>query len=205
MTLNRQQHDGVMLCWPTPVYSCQYTDVEWLNNTLRDLIVKRSQQTPGMQTSNSGAWQSESDLLLWKHEAIDYLRLWIHEAATALGCLVTASIGDVQLPEPVAEAWAVMCRDGDYVDLHIHHSTVWAGVYYVDPGHQSNGESGDLELVDPRWAARVASAKPEAALYRIRPCAGLLVAFPSWIYHWVRPARLSGCRVSVAFNVGFHS
>jgi hypothetical protein len=36
----------------------------------------------------------------------------------------------------------------------------------------------------------------------ILPRPGLLVLFPSWLFHQVRPYRGTGLRISLAFNLG---
>ena len=37
------------------------------------------------------------------------------------------------------------------------------------------------------------------------PEAGLLVIFPSWLYHWVHPYVGPTPRIAVSFNVAVHS
>ena len=37
--------------------------------------------------------------------------------------------------------------------------------------------------------------------FRVRPEAGLLVLFPSWLYHWVHPYSGRTPRIAISFNV----
>ena len=62
--------------------------------------------------------------------------------------------------------------------------------------------SGILELLDPRAGvdAVTAPGDPYGEPVRIRPEAGLLVIFPSWLYHWVHPYEGQTPRVAVSFN-----
>ena len=41
---------------------------------------------------------------------------------------------------------------------------------------------------------------PYGAPFRVRPQAGLLVLFPSWLYHWVHPYAGRTPRIAVSFN-----
>jgi hypothetical protein len=77
-------------------------------------------------------------------------------------------------------------------------------VYYVDPGSVSPDQplSGVLEFLDPRAAVEAVTAPgdPYGEPFRIRAQAGLLVIFPSWLYHWVHPYRGQTPRIAVSFN-----
>jgi hypothetical protein len=77
-------------------------------------------------------------------------------------------------------------------------------VYYVDPGSYSpdSSLSGILEFLDPRAGAEAVRAPgdPYGEPVRVRPQAGLLVIFPSWLYHWVHPYQGDTPRVAVSFN-----
>ena len=101
-------------------------------------------------------------------------------------------------------AWATVCRAGAYHAPHSHPDSAWSGVYYVDAGTDSPEHplSGMLELVDPRAGvdAVTAPGDPYGEPVRIRPDAGLLVIFPSWLYHWVHPYEGQTPRVAVSFN-----
>jgi hypothetical protein len=63
--------------------------------------------------------------------------------------------------------------------------------------------SGVLEFLDPRAGVEAVSAlgDPYGEPFRVRPEAGLLLVFPSWLYHWVRPYAGQSPRIAVSFNV----
>jgi hypothetical protein len=77
-------------------------------------------------------------------------------------------------------------------------------VYYVDAGTQppDRSLSGVLEFLDPRAGVEAVTAPgdPYGEPVRIRPEAGLIVIFPSWLYHWVHPYTGSTPRIAVSFN-----
>ncbi len=113
--------------------------------------------------------------------------------------------GPVHLREQLSlSAWATTCRDGAYHAPHSHPDSAWSGVYYVDPGvgNPERPLSGVLEFLDPRAGVEAVSAPgdPYGEPVRIKPEAGLLVIFPSWLYHWVHPYMGESSRVAVSFN-----
>jgi hypothetical protein len=101
-------------------------------------------------------------------------------------------------------AWATLCRAGAYHAPHSHPDSAWSGVYYVDPGTGTPDQplSGFLEFLDPRAGVEAVTAPgdPYGDPFRIRPEAGLLVLFPSWLYHWVHPYAGNTPRIAVSFN-----
>jgi uncharacterized protein (TIGR02466 family) len=101
-------------------------------------------------------------------------------------------------------AWATICRAGTYHAPHSHPDSAWSGVYYVNPGDGSPDQllSGVLEFLDPRAAVEAVTAPgdPYGEPFRVRPRPGLLVIFPSWLYHWVHPYTGRTPRIAVSFN-----
>ena len=45
-----------------------------------------------------------------------------------------------------------------------------------------------------------APGDPYRQPFRVQPQAGLLVVFPSWLYHWVHPYAGERPRIAVSFN-----
>jgi hypothetical protein len=77
-------------------------------------------------------------------------------------------------------------------------------VYYVDAGTNETDRSlsGVLEFLDPRAGVEAVTAPgdPYGEPVRVRPEAGLIVIFPSWLYHWVHPYTGHTPRIAVSFN-----
>jgi predicted 2-oxoglutarate/Fe(II)-dependent dioxygenase YbiX len=77
-------------------------------------------------------------------------------------------------------------------------------VYYVDAGTNSLDHplSGVLEFLDPRAGIEAVTAPgdPYGEPLRVRPEAGLLIVFPSWLFHWVHPYVGKTPRIAVSFN-----
>jgi uncharacterized protein (TIGR02466 family) len=103
------------------------------------------------------------------------------------------------------KAWANVSRKGNYHRIHNHPASAWSGVYYVEAGGDSPGHplSGVLELCDPRpFTEMVATpGSPFGQRVIFRAEAGMMVLFPSWLYHFVNPFFGDGERISIAFNI----
>lgn len=200
MFINDSLSDGILRCWTTPIYHRIYQNCHEFNYNLREFILKKELETNGIQTTNIGAWNSGVNIELWDSKEMSLISNWIYEAATALTGVVSVGLDSSKdSPEFIAECWALIYRSGNYQKLHFHHDSIWSGVYYVStPNNQI--ESGAIEFLDPRWAARSSGFYS----HKIIPEPGLLIAFPSWLQHWVHPVaeNVDSERICIAFNVG---
>jgi uncharacterized protein (TIGR02466 family) len=150
-----------------------------------------------------GGWRSEPNLLEWKGEEINGL---VTEIQAAIEQVIAATSGDQGFRGYLKlNAWANVLRRGNYNTIHNHPESTWSGVYYVDVGTTAteNPLSGVLELMDPRpFVEMVATpGQPFGRPVRIQPENGLMVLFPSWLYHQVHVYSGEGVRIAIAFNV----
>ena len=99
------------------------------------------------------------------------------------------------------EAWGTITRQiAQGEDTHIHPTAWLSGVYYPrlpDSVRNDQDTGGYLEVGRPPNHI-VQSQAPELKI--IRPETGLLVLFPSYVYHRVLPFSSSEPRMSVAFD-----
>jgi uncharacterized protein (TIGR02466 family) len=65
--------------------------------------------------------------------------------------------------------------------------------------------AGTLEFYDPRPFTEMVEVpgNPYGQRIIIRPQPGLLVLFPSWLYHFVHPTESDSPRISIAFNASW--
>ncbi len=100
------------------------------------------------------------------------------------------------------DVWGNILRAEGHQDGHIHNLGWLSGVYYVevppevradDPGHQ-----GWIEFNRPGYGIpdRGTASRP-----RVCPQAGMIVLFPSYVWHHTVPFEGSGERISVAFDL----
>jgi Flp pilus assembly protein TadD len=99
----------------------------------------------------------------------------------------------------ISEAWSVrLDRDGFHVN-HMHPKGWVSSAYYVAvPGEVSDParRSGWLKFGEPRYP--VPAATPE---FMVQPVAGLLVLFPSYMWHGTTAIHGDEHRTTIAFDV----
>ena len=195
----------------TPVAAIQVPGSAELNSQLQDLILARREQTPSVQASNAGGWHSDRDIADWGGAPIAAILDLAKGAATQL---TADRHGRPVRPAWTVQAWANVNAAGDGNICHYHPGAFWSGTYYVADGGCADDPSlgGEFEMLDPRGpgpgmyapALKFAGEDGTSAgsAETIRPRSGLMVLFPSWLFHQVRPYRGTGLRISIAFNLG---
>jgi uncharacterized protein (TIGR02466 family) len=169
-------------------------------------ILAAADGSPSTARSNIGGWRSAPDLLDWPGSAVAEFGAIVHQVIEAM---IKATVGPLGFDGHFkVSAWANLLRAGNYNTLHAHPESAWSGVYYVDAGEQAAADelSGLLELRDPRSAVEMVPAPgwPFGNPLRIQPETGLMVLFPSWLYHQVHPYRGQRPRIAIAFNAPVH-
>ena len=98
--------------------------------------------------------------------------------------------------------WSVVLGAAGYQKPHIHPSAWLSGVYYVQvpeaiaaPGED---QAGWIEFGRPSERLAIDSPPPRHCL---QPRPGLMVLFPSYLYHRTIPFQSSEQRISIAFDV----
>jgi hypothetical protein len=202
----------------TPVATIDVPDAAILNTELRQKIEEREKSHPSTQHSNLGGWQSSWDMDRWGGAPAIKLLAIGRNLANRLTTDREGKAGNGPHPGYFAvtwrgNMWANINRSGHGNEYHSHPGSVWSGVYYVDDGGIDADPSlgGELEFMDPRGplpamaAPHLSFAIPgglsAGATERMRPKAGRLVMFPSWLLHQVRPYRGNAERISIAFNL----
>jgi uncharacterized protein (TIGR02466 family) len=195
----------------TPVAAVEVPGAAALNAELERLILQRRDQTPSVQASNAGGWHSDRDILTWGGTPMAAI---IDVAKGVANQLTADRAGKPVHPAWTVQAWANVNGPGDGNICHYHPGSFWSGTYYVADGGCGADPSlgGEFEMLDPRGpgpgmyapALRFATEDGLSAGSgeTIRPKPGLLLLFPSWLLHQVRPYRGAGLRISIAYNLG---
>ncbi len=196
--------------FPTPVLKSHPPNADSLNQSLLEAIRERRDAAKGVDRSNIGGWHSSTDMTNWGGEPARRLAEFaVQEVSQHM--IDIAAAGKRQFTWGI-EMWANINGPGDSNQLHCHPGAYWSGVYYPDPGGaEEAGNGGELMLEDPRYpkaystvpdlVLRLADREAMYSQVSIRPAPGLLVLFPAWLRHSVRPHRGSRERVSVAINL----
>lgn len=206
------QHQ-IALAFPTLIGQFKISNCEAANESLKQLLLEREASHPSVDYANLGGWHSAGDLLDWGTPEISLLRDWISES---LGRMIQAT---GQLPEVAGRnlapprgnfrisAWGNISRRGNYHRMHNHPGSCWSGCYYLTGEAGAKGPGGVLELYDPRPFTEMVETpgSPYGQRVQIRPTPGLMVLFPSWLYHFVHPSDSDAERISIAFNASWRS
>jgi uncharacterized protein (TIGR02466 family) len=192
----------VTRAFPTLIGRLRVPDPEMMNQELRAIIFADEAEYSSLGRSNIGGWHSRPDFLNKADPAVSSFKTWL---TWALRQMIDSSAGANAFQGTLLlSAWATVCRTGAYHAPHSHPDSAWSGVYYVDPGSDTPDQplSGVLEFLDPRAGVEAVTAPgdPYGEPFRVRPEAGLLVAFPSWLYHWVHPYSGQRPRIAISFN-----
>ena len=192
----------VLPAFPTLIGRLHVPDADAMNQELAALILGKEASYGSVGRSNIGGWHSRTDFLNSPEPAVAALTTWL---TWAVSRMIDATAGPGTFKgELSVSAWATICRAGAYHAPHSHPDSAWSGVYYVDAGSHppERSLSGVLEFLDPRAGVEAITAPgdPYGEPVRVRPEAGLIVIFPSWLYHWVHPYAGRTPRIAVSFN-----
>lgn len=98
----------------------------------------------------------------------------------------------------IAGSWSVQLQPGGFHANHVHPQGWISSAYYVDlpRAPAGNERAGWLKFGEPATSAAACPAN-----YFIRPEAGILVLFPSYLWHGTVPFDTGGRRLTAAFDV----
>ena len=202
MTLDFEQRRDVLMAFATPIAQIKVSAAAEINPGLRRTILEREASSPGQARSNVGGWHSADDFLTWPVPEVAELNRAIELAVQHMSAIATQS-RRVEIAQTL-RGWANVCRAGGYHVLHNHATYHWSGVYYVAAGTQvpEQARSGVIEMQDPRGFTEMSGTpgNPFGRTLAVTPVDGILLVFPSWLYHWVNPYEGEGERISIAFN-----
>jgi len=187
----------------TTIVTYVWQDVETLNTALATLVLAQEVAEPGIRTTNAGGWHSRKDFPSWTATCVSGLIGRIRALGSVM--LERARIDISITPSDLeVEAWANVNRRGHF-NKHHHHlrnKNIWSGVYYVTTGViEKNGDTtAPLLFVDAHepLSDRVPAMEP---IHQINPQPGLMVLFPSSLWHYVPAHGGSSARISIAFNL----
>jgi uncharacterized protein (TIGR02466 family) len=188
----------------SPILEQQWPDTAAMDDALRRLILERRSTARGVRYSNVGGWHSEPDFEAWSGDVgkkltgmvIDQVNRATQDYLRTMRASQRRIVWRITL-------WANVNEAGDYNRSHTHPGATWSGVYYVDAGDEppETSETGTLVLHHPNLAAAgwfFPDVTPQA--HYVRPRAGLMLLFPAYLAHEVRPYTGQRPRISVAFN-----
>ncbi len=189
----------------TPLLRYSVPDHEDLNAALLEEGRRMRQSDEGVSKSNRGGWHSKGNLFDEPADCIVRLRALATEAVHEATRKINAKV-DPETLRLKLFGWMNANPPGGFNAPHTHPGAHWSGVYYVSQPEIEEGTSGMIEFLDPRsdlpnW--RLLQAPSFRLKRKLRPAAGEIVMFPSYLLHWVYPNETDEERVSIAFNATF--
>ncbi|NNC99151.1 MAG: hypothetical protein HKN85_03115 [Gammaproteobacteria bacterium] len=198
----------------TTIVTAEMPNAEALNHKLKSIVLAHQEKNQGVSRSNVNGWQSAPDMLSarWGGEAaISVVQLAL---ATCNRFSMDLKMTDTPRFEWTADMWANVSGTGASNNWHVHPQAFWSAVYYVDDGYDGPDDSkagGELVFQDPRFPMnrmfsselvfRSPDGRPQGHTATIRPRNGMLIAFPSWLFHRVLTYQGVGPRISLAINM----
>lgn len=196
--------------FPTLLYSTKLHDAEDMNKEiLAAIFEERERDSKGIERSNYrslGGWHSHNNL----HKDPKFSRLTKRVNTMLTG--VSENLGyDTKKHLRVSTMWSITNPPLSSNRAHIHPGALWSGVYYV----QAPEGAGAIDFVDPRvvtimnGASYIPNKRRKTECWtkvKVKPVAGKMLFFPSWLYHAVEPNMAEGDgndaeRVIISFNI----
>ena len=190
------------LVFSTPIWTGLILNYQELNIKMFKYIKDLQMQNPkGITKSNVYGWHSEDFDL--ENEQPKY---FINSISTNLNEAFIDMGWDLKNQEvKVTSMWSVINKKNSSNARHIHSNNYISAAYYVKT--PENG--GDIVFHDPRSVTTFRYPKIaenntlNSNIFTIQPKEGLLVLFPSYLYHSVDLNRTNEERVVISFNINF--
>jgi uncharacterized protein (TIGR02466 family) len=196
--------------FPTCIYRVEFPDAETFNAYLLPVIRDiKANNTENFERSNIvqlGGWHSHNTL----HKMSEFSEFVnrVHGTAEVIAEELTY---DSDHDLKIVDMWSIINPPGGFNRNHIHSKSLWSGVYYV----QAPKNSGTIQFTDPRtehlmFPPKLNSKGPRNkktwSTVQFEPRAGVMLLFPSWLYHSVNPNFTEATgeaadRVCLSFNL----
>ena len=199
--------------FPTPIAITTLPEAAAINRVLKPLILERARAQASTQHSNLGGWQSTWDFTDWGGPALARM---LQSARLVADGMTVDRQGNPARVDWKINCWANVNGPGNGNEFHTHPGCFWSGSYYVDVGDdpaqpRPGASGGEFEIQDPRGVAPAMYAPlltfagrggmAAGAAEMLAPRSGMMILFPSWLQHAVRPYTGPTQRISIAFNL----
>lgn len=196
--------------FPTPVMKAVWPLANQQSGALIQAINDNRQQSGGVARSNIGGWHSNNDMAVWGGEAAIALASFATEIASP-HIMDVHPKGKREFTWSV-EMWAMINPPGAAHQSHCHPGALWSAIYFLDTGgFDPNIGGGEIVLEDPRYPTthmtvshlvmKMADGSPIHQNVAIRPEAGSLIVFPSWLRQSVTQHKGDRPSISIAMNL----
>ena len=188
------------LFFSTPIWSSKIDSYKDVNEEMYNYILNLREQNPeGIKKSNFNGWHSKDFDLNDKTP-----KKFIIAVSSKINTAFNDMDWDIEKQIiKIKSIWAIINEKGASNERHHHGNSALSAAYYV----RAPKDCGDIVFYDPRPAPVFSHpiAKKtnilNATVNSITPDEGLLVLFPSYLDHSVKPNLSSDQRIVISFNV----
>jgi len=168
-----------------------------MNDTIRTKLL--SLLEPGAENLENARHQTEKDL----HTLPEFQEFNQVLMTAAKGVTDFMQIDEEEMK--ITSCWANINTKGGTTKPHTHPNNYLGGVYYVDTPENS----GSIQFEDPRAQPKMISPRFRKStadnsghvIVDVEP--GMLLLFPAWLVHSVKPNPSDQLRISISFNLMF--
>lgn len=197
---------SMTMAFASPVFRFQIPNAETLNAMLEEESLAMREKSSGMKRSNRQGWHSDTDLMERTELGLSKLAKIIENSTHAASKAIAPEFDATEYTFS-ASGWININPQHGYNVPHRHIGAAWSGCYYVTVPKMEDGPSGSIEFVSPVIYPRELKVF-NATCYKdnltMRPKAGDLLLFPSYLMHWVYPNEVDEERITIAFNGSYY-
>jgi len=181
-----------------------------VNAELKPLVVERM-AAGDPPTERELGWRSHTDFEVWGGTPAQTLFRVFKELANSM--TATRAGGRVDLAWRIRASASVRSK-GEHSEIRVRPGAFWSGIYYVDDGYAKSDDpalGGEFVMTDPRGALpamiapdlafRVPGGLTAGLSETVRPQAGMVVLFPSWMPCGERRYDGAAQRMTIEFDV----
>ncbi len=164
----------------------------------------------GTPTVQRNIFESEMNLFSHKEPCVQELRSFMLGTIFSMIKALKSENDSSDYSKLINHTWFHITRDRGYVGPHNHPMAAWSAVYYVSSGEidTSYPDSGCIRFFNPNQSLGLYRDPSNSNLKLpfsngmrvLKPEAGTLIVFPSYLSHEVAPFYGEGERVCVATN-----
>ena len=193
-------NNNMHLFFSSPIWASKIDNYEKINDSMLKYIIKLREDDPsGVNKSNFKGWHSK-DFDLKNEVTINFIE--------GIKKNINFALNDMnwdldKQSVNINNLWAIINEKGAWNQKHHHSNSDLSAAYYVS-AHEN---CGDIVFYDPRPAPVYKHPIPKspnklnATVNSIKPEAGMLVLFPSYLEHSVNPNLSNKKRVVISFNI----
>lgn len=188
------------LTFSTPVWTSVIPNYKDVNDKMFKYIkLLQSQDPNGIAKSNLSGWHSPY-FQLEEEEP----RFFVNSIANSLNEVFKDMGWNLKDQETkITSMWSIINKQNASNARHIHSNNYISSAYYV----KAPEKCGDIVFYDPRSVATFRHPKISTPnklntnIFSIQPKEGLLVLFPSYLYHSVDMNKTDEERIVISFNI----